>query len=192
VPIAAKVYGMCKGRKGYVCGNYYKHGKKACTQHNVKEKELITAILGDVRSLSDTLNEKEFIGRLEGKAVQARKQSEKQALMLQKQIDKLREEKKGLIKLVASETITKADYLEVTKSNNEELSCLQDKLKSLSTLQRGTDSAETILKLKQELKKFMKLKELTPDMLHRLINRIEVKADGSVNFCYKFAATAMI
>jgi site-specific DNA recombinase len=115
-------------RKGYVCGNYYKHGKKACTQHNVKEKKLIEAILGDVRSFADTLNGKDVMGRLEGKAIQANKQSMKQVILLQKQIDKLREEKKRLIKLVANETITKADYLEVTKSNNEELSSLQDKI----------------------------------------------------------------
>lgn len=179
-------------RKGYVCGNYYKHGKHVCTQHSVKEKELIAAILEDIRSMTNMLNEKDVFERLELKATQGRKQLEKQALALQKRIDKLKEEKKGLIKLLAIETITKAEYMEVTESNNEELCSLQDKLQSLSALQSCNDGAENILKLKNELKQFMELTELTPDMLHRLINKIEVKADGSVNIHYKFAATAII
>ncbi|MBW7474824.1 hypothetical protein K0T92_08700 [Paenibacillus oenotherae] len=28
-------------RKGYVYGNYYKHGKHVCSQHSVKETELM-------------------------------------------------------------------------------------------------------------------------------------------------------
>ncbi|TFE26964.1 DUF4368 domain-containing protein [Cohnella luojiensis] len=35
-----------------------------------------------------------------------------------------------------------------------------------------------MLRMKKELKKFMGLKELTPDMLHRLVDKIVVKADG--------------
>jgi site-specific DNA recombinase len=31
-----------------------------------------------------------------------------------------------------------------------------------------------------------------PDMLHRLVEKIVVKADGSENIHYKFAATAII
>jgi site-specific DNA recombinase len=38
----------------------------------------------------------------------------------------------------------------------------------------------------------MKLGGLTPEMVHRLVEKIEVKADGSVNIHYKFAATALL
>ncbi|MGG3508021.1 hypothetical protein ABES58_21355 [Paenibacillus lautus] len=42
--------------------------------------------------------------------------------------------------------------------------------------------------MKKELKQFMKLEELIPEV-HRLIDKIEVQADGSVNIHYKFTAT---
>ncbi|CAH1213205.1 hypothetical protein PAECIP111893_03647 [Paenibacillus plantiphilus] len=92
--------------KGYVCGNYYKHGKHVCSQHSVKEKELIEVILTDIRSSAEMLNENEIMGRLEVKTVQARKQAEKQMQLLQRRIEKMKEQKTGLIRLLASGTIT--------------------------------------------------------------------------------------
>ncbi|CAH1213211.1 hypothetical protein PAECIP111893_03648 [Paenibacillus plantiphilus] len=46
--------------------------------------------------------------------------------------------------------------------------------------------------MKKELKQFMKLGELTPEMVYRFIDKVEVKADGAVNIHYKFAATALL
>lgn len=77
-------------RKGYVCGNYYKHGKHVCSQHSVKEKELKSVILDDIRNMAETLSEKEVMGRLEVKTLQARKQSEKQIQSLHRRIEKLK------------------------------------------------------------------------------------------------------
>jgi DNA invertase Pin-like site-specific DNA recombinase len=177
-------------RKGYVCGNYYKHGKHACSQHSVKENELIEVILADIRNMAETLNENEVMGRLEAKALQARKQAEKQRQSIQRCIDKLKEEKTGLIRLLASGTISEADYKQATGCSNAELASLQEKLLALSALQG--DTAESIIRLKKELQQFMKLDELTPEMVHRFIDKIEVKADGSVNIHYKFTPTALL
>lgn len=117
--------------------------------------------------------------------------TEKQIQSLSRQIEKLKEEKKGFIKLLASGTITEAEYKEVTQSNNEEIASLHTRLLSFMSKNNSGD-AESMLRLKKELKKFMGLKELTPDMLHRLVDKIVVKADGSANIHYKFAATAII
>ncbi|MNW41170.1 Recombinase [compost metagenome] len=179
-------------RKGYVCGNYYKHGKHVCSQHSVKEKELIEVILTDIRSSAETLNENEIMGRLEVKTLQARKQAEKQMQLLQRRIEKLKEQKTGLIRLLASGTITETEYKEATESGNAELLILQDQLKGFQSLQGNKSSQESIVRLKNELKQFMKLGELTSEMVHRLVEKIEVKADGSVNIHYKFAATALL
>lgn len=82
-------------RKGYVCGNYYKHGKHVCSQHSVKEKELIGVILADIRKSVESLNEKDVMVRLEVKTLQANKQAEKQKQLLLKCIEKLKEQKQG-------------------------------------------------------------------------------------------------
>ncbi|WP_413986788.1 recombinase family protein [Paenibacillus polymyxa] len=178
-------------RKGYVCGNYYKHGKHVCSQHSVKEKELIEVVLTDIRNMAETLNENEVMGRLESKAAQAKRQAEKQILSLQRRIEKLKEQKTGLIRLLASGTITETEYKEATESGNAELFSLQDQLKGFQSLQAGTDTGDSVVRLKKELKQFMKLAELTSEMVHRFIDKIEVQADGSVNIHYKFTASAL-
>ncbi|MUG73213.1 recombinase family protein [Paenibacillus validus] len=179
-------------RKGYVCGNYYKHGKHVCSQHSVKEKELIGVVLTDIRSMAETLSENEVMGRLETKTLQARKQAKKQLQSLQRRIDKLKEQKTGLIRLLASGTITETEYKEATESSNTELFTLQEQLKSFQSLQASGSTGESIARFKKELKQFMKLRELTPEMVHRLVDKIEVKADGSVNIHYKFTPTALL
>jgi site-specific DNA recombinase len=52
--------------------------------------------------------------------------------------------------------------------------------------------AKSMLRLKKELQKFMALKEPTLDILHRLVDKIVVMADGSLNIHYKFTATALL
>jgi hypothetical protein len=65
-------------------------------------------------------------------------------------------------------------------------------LKGFQSLQGNTSPEENIVRLKKELKRFMKLEELTSEMVHRLVDKIEVKADGTVNIHYKFTATAIL
>ncbi len=45
-----------KHSKGYMCGNYNKHGAKKCSDHLVREADLKIAILEDVRTLASNLN----------------------------------------------------------------------------------------------------------------------------------------
>ncbi|KQY93601.1 hypothetical protein ASD24_20760 [Paenibacillus sp. Root52] len=44
-----------------------------------------------------------------------------------------------------------------------------------------------ITPMKEELQRFMKFKDLTSDMFHRLVERIEVTADGIPQISYRFA-----
>jgi site-specific DNA recombinase len=82
-------------RKGYVCGNYYKYGKHVCTQHSIRESELIEVILDDLRRLSNRLNEKDIMQQLEFKVKQAKKRAEKQVQFLSRQIEKLKEKRRS-------------------------------------------------------------------------------------------------
>jgi site-specific DNA recombinase len=36
------------------------------------------------------------------------------------------------------------------------------------------------------MQRFMKLEDLTPEMLHRLVEKIKVKADGTLQIHYRF------
>jgi site-specific DNA recombinase len=45
-----------KNVKGYLCGNYNKHGIKKCTDHLAREADLVSVILQDIRMLVSNLN----------------------------------------------------------------------------------------------------------------------------------------
>ncbi|TCT18902.1 DNA invertase Pin-like site-specific DNA recombinase [Melghiribacillus thermohalophilus] len=56
-----------KNRKGYICGNYARHGKKACSSHIVKEEFLKETILTDIKKLEAEINKEEYVKQLEAK-----------------------------------------------------------------------------------------------------------------------------
>lgn len=177
-----------QNRKGYVCGTYYKHGKRCCTQHRVNEAELVETILNDLRSMTTALEEQAVMTKLESKLQQSAKQAERLLMSLSKQIERLKEEKKSFIKLLANGTISETEYRDVTSSNNKEIMKLQEKAAQMEASQVEHVGSSHYLKLKKELKRFIGLNELTPTVLHRLVNKVVVKEDGSAKIHYKFAA----
>ncbi|WP_269321842.1 DUF4368 domain-containing protein [Paenibacillus sp. FSL H7-0737] len=67
-----------------------------------------------------------------------------------------------------------------------------DHLRGFQSLKARNSTGESIVRLKKVLKQFMKLDELTSEMVHRFIDMIEVQTDGSININYKLTATALL
>jgi len=99
----------------------------------------------------------------------------------------LKNRKRKFINLLADGIITQDDYHESIEATNKELNELMKQHNELLTLMESENTLETLEKLKRELLQFLNFDELTEDMLHRLIDRIEVKADGSPIIYYRFS-----
>jgi site-specific DNA recombinase len=80
--------------------------------------------------------------------------------------------------MLADEKINHDEYLEMVEDNNKELTQLAEKKNEMISMLESEQVIDNIDKLKQELLQFLNFDELTPDILHRLINRINVKEDG--------------
>lgn len=102
-------------------------------------------------------------------------------------MDVLKNRKRKFINLLADGIITNEEYQESIEATNKELTELIEQKNKLLTFMEGEDVIVTIEKLKKELLQFLNFDELTEDMLHRLINRIEVKKDGTPIIHYRFA-----
>ncbi|HZG81785.1 MAG TPA: recombinase family protein [Brevibacillus sp.] len=176
-----------KNRKGYVCGTHLKHGKNACSQHSIKEEVLKSIILDDIRKLAQSLDEQDVFGRLEAKVTSVRKYTIKQMEAVDKQIQKLRNEKNGYIRLLAQQSITEEEYREVATGVNNKIEQLQEKKLGLSTAIEMNEVTDVVSRAKDEIQRFIAMKELTPEMLHRLVEKIEVTADGVPQIYYRFA-----
>ncbi|PAQ14741.1 recombinase family protein [Bacillaceae bacterium SAOS 7] len=175
-------------RKGYICGNYARHGKKACSNHVIKEELLKETILSDIKTLVQQIDKEQYMKQLEVRSNKSKESLNKQMDKIKKQIDVLKTRKRKYINLLADGEITHEDYRESAESNNIELTELVEKKNELLSLLANEQVIDNIEQLKQELLQFLNFDELTAEILHRLINRIEVKEDGTPRIHYRFSA----
>ena len=174
-------------RQGYICGSYARHGKKACSSHTIKENFLIETILSDIKLLIQHIDKEQYIKELEKKSKKSKGDLEKKIDKINKQIDVLKKRKRKYINLLADEEITKEEYQDSIEDNNHELAELVTQKNELLSFFESEQIIENIDKLKQELLHFLNFDELTPEILHRLIDRIEVKEDGTPRIHYRFS-----
>lgn len=175
-------------RKGYVCGGYARFGKKACSSHVIKEEVLKQTIIHDIHSLMQQIDKEYYLKQLEEKAKQSQLSVQKKLDKINKKIDALKARKRKYIELLADEKITQEDYQDMIEANSKEINELVVSKKELESLLSSHKVVENIQKLKQELAQFLNFDELTPEILHRLIDRIEIKADGTPKIFYRFSA----
>ncbi|GGH67797.1 hypothetical protein GCM10008014_49610 [Paenibacillus silvae] len=82
--------------------------------------------------------------------------------------------------------MTDEEYNEYVSETNVRLNDLIEKKCNIEESLKNNNNTLAFTELKQLLKEFMSFKKLTPEILHRLINRIGIKAEGFENL-YKFS-----
>jgi DNA invertase Pin-like site-specific DNA recombinase/ssDNA-binding Zn-finger/Zn-ribbon topoisomerase 1 len=175
-------------RKGYVCGNYARHGKKACSSHSIKEDVLTDTVLTDIEKLVKEIHQEQYVKQLEAQSKKSKQSLQKQLDKVEKQVNIIKGRKRKYINMLAEEIITQEEYREIVEANNIEIKELVEKKTDLLTAMASEKTVDNIELLKQELLQFVNFDELTPEILHRLINRIEVNADGAPIIHYRFSA----
>ncbi|ART78516.1 recombinase family protein [Sutcliffiella horikoshii] len=174
-------------RKGYICGNYARHGKKACSSHLISEESLKVTILSDIQAIVKQIDKEPYMKKVEAQSKKAKQNMEKQLVKIDKQLDIIKGRKRKYINMLAEEIISHEDYRESVEFNNIEKNKLVEKKNELLSELENEQTVVNIEELKQELLHFLKFEELTPELLHRFVIRIEVMEDGIPNIIYSFA-----
>lgn len=177
-----------QNRKGYVCGRYRKHGKHACTSHTIKEDRLKAIIMDDLRQLIHISIDKNSLFEKIEKTIQKTKlDKEKKLVQMEYEVDKLKNENRKFLKLLANEVITQVEYRDITSLNQKKINSLGAEIVNLKS-----DSNDETVDSRQ-LQEFviiaeniLKFEDLNEELLHRLIEVIEVKEDREVVIYYKF------
>lgn len=175
-------------RKGYICGNYAKHGKKACSNHAIEEQFLIQTILSDIKTWVDQINTEEYVQQFKKKSKSTQQRPQEKMEQMKDEINRLMRRKSNYINLLADQLITHEEYRENVDANNAEIHELTMKRDELVAAIKNNNEANHFMQLKEELLKFLQFDELTPEMLHRLVDRIEVKSDRTLVIRYRFSA----
>lgn len=177
-----------QNRKGYICGGYGRHGTKRCSHHAIKEIDLKLLIINDLQQLSREVNSEGMIINLKEKASKVEKQVRTNLSRLEKETKQLGERKSKFLNLLADGIINKTDYQQAIEKTNKELLKLTSKKVELQKSLVGKEIHNDINKLKAELDTFLLFNELTEEVIHRFINRIEIKKDGTPKIFYRFSA----
>ncbi|MCM3024186.1 recombinase family protein [Heyndrickxia ginsengihumi] len=172
--------------KGYMCGNYVKLGPSKCSDHLVRENELKAAILEDIHSLIGTLQNEKVMKNLESRVKKQKQIEVKKLKDIEEEIEKYKKRKKRALDDYYDENTTKEEYNEYVDVTNKEIEALLVKKQELLSSLNTKDDTLAFTELKKRLEEYMDIKELTPDILHRLIERIEIKADGNARIHYRF------
>ncbi|MBY0148604.1 hypothetical protein [Neobacillus niacini] len=171
-------------REGYICGSYARQGKKAYSNHLIREKLLNETILTDIQKLVKQMDKQQCLKKLEAQSKKSKQNIEKQLEKLEKQFEIIKRRKRKYINMLAEEIITQEEYRENVEANNIEFNELAENKNDLLTAMESEQTADNIEKFKQELLQFLNFDELTPE-----INRIEVKEDGTPFIHYRFSAS---
>lgn len=176
-------------RKGYVCGRYRKHGKNACTSHFVKEASLKREILNELRSLvENVINGKDMVDIVMDKVEKIKQEEKSKVKQIEDEILQLKSENKELIKLLARKIINDEEYKDTAETNRNRIIELQDKLQSINGNLNGLEVNNTdYTKYQKIIDDILSLNDLNEELLHRVIERIDVNDSKEVDVHFRFA-----
>lgn len=120
-----------------------------------------------------------MITNIEGKIRELHLQLQTQLNYVIKEIQNIKQQKTTLIRLLADGIISQEDYREVVQQNEETLTKLSNNKLELEQQMTLQDHHSQMRQLQKELENCSHINVLTPEILHRLIKRIEIKADGT-------------
>lgn len=135
------------------------------------------------------IDKEQYLNKLEAQTKKTKQSIQKQLEKLDKQLEIIKDRKRKYINMLAEEIITQEEYRDNVEANNIEINELAEKKNDLLAVMENEQTAGNIEKLKQELLQFLNFDELTPEILHRFINCIEVKDDGTPFIHYRFSAS---
>lgn len=167
-----------KNRKGYICGSFNKHGIKACSSHIIREQNLKDIILSDIDFILTTISNKSFLDNISSNLNKESKSSKNKLDSIETKISKLTTRKNNALNKFIDDCISKDDYDNLVESINSEL----NELKSEKLLLESTMSTNLNSNLSSGMCYFKSIasniNDLTPDVVNRLIDKIEVSEDG--------------
>ena len=180
-----------KNRKGYICGNFNKHGLKACSSHVIREQNLKDIIMSDLDFICNSTNNKSFFKAINFNLNIESKSSKNKLDIINNKILKLTTRKNNALNKFIDDFISKEDYDTIVENINLELNELKSKKLSIeSTVNTNLNS-----NISNSISYFKSIAytitELTPNVINRLIDKIEVSENGTPRVYYRFSESSI-
>lgn len=179
-------------RQSYVCSTYQKNTAKKCSSHIIKHDVLKQVVLSNLKDLLDnSLNMQSLVDMTIQRAGIKKNNAVKELEKVQREISKLDTELVQLTRKWTSGDINKDMLNACCTAVKNERQALEERMTRLQTeIAHEHDTESRVTAFKAELMKFASLdvsnEEILRDMIHKMINRIDIHEDGSIEISYNF------
>lgn len=174
-----------KNRKGYVCGNYNKHGVKACTSHFIKEDQLINVILSDLSKVSSYIKAEDLLEIIESKINNEISTETQDLALIELEISNLKKDIIQLTKAFSRKKIGTEEYQLTINDFKKEVNNAELRKNELEIKISNGNKKISIKKIQEEISEYIKFDQLSSEIIHLLINKIEVKENGDIKIFYR-------
>lgn len=179
----------------YNCGTYRDYGLKkgkpenapGCSSHYISDKLLRKIVLDDLNHIIGQLQNLQELTERQGKNGGTETELLKKVVLdKEDQVRRIQERLKRARNLWLDEEMTKEEYEETKRDNQNHINALRAEI---SELEKRISQRETILDSPwvQALLKYGRLTELDRETVVALIRRIEIFEDKTIKIMYKFS-----
>jgi site-specific DNA recombinase len=140
----------------------------------------------DLQTLFNSLKEENFLNMLMNKLNVKKRNVLKELEAIQSQMETLRNNKLEYVNLYTENVLTKEDLVEYREITDNKIKGLQIKKAQLDEKLKECENENHAINIGKKLKDVLNLKELTPSILHSLVEKITCNHDGTVHIKYSF------
>lgn len=152
----------------------------------IREKELMQVIVDDLQALFNTLKEDNYEKTLLNKLNKKKQIILKELKAAQSEIESLKMEKLEYVKLHINKVITQDELVDYREITDSKIKSLQLKLDQLRDKIQECENENYAIQIGNKLKDILTLNELTPEILHSLVKKINCNKDGDIHIHYSF------
>jgi hypothetical protein len=180
-----RAHTMDSVKNNFMCSTYKKQGKEVCSAHYIRESQLAAIVLDDLRRVTHFARQQEalFVQHIHQKnSAEAKHELER----LQRELDAMKHrdaELSALFRRLYEDNvlgrITNEQFRVLSEGYNDEQSSLNEKIPQIvEQMEKLQASVTNVSRFVEKAKRYTVIPELTSELLHLFIERIEVGERG--------------
>ena len=182
---------VCNGNRVYrfICSAYKNKGKKFCSSHFIQEDKLIKVLFTTISLYTKIAADEAFVKRIEEKH---RKDNVSSFFVVklkkaEKELEEVKMIRQGLYKDYKLGKISDSEYTDMKEGFEKQYNDLQKQISSLSrNIELEKAKKLPVNETLEYLKEHGTLKELTRDMVIKLVDRIIIGNSNEIKIVFNF------
>lgn len=182
--------GKVKDYYNYKCPQNIELGDRACPKKNIRADELDTIVLDVIRKQMDLfLDTKKTLVQLIALEKERAKYNAPltRVMDIQEQLEKKKKAFSSLYFDYKEGILDRREFLSVRETYQVEIDALEQQLSEMQSTRSRTRKAEMgAHKWESLVKKYSKVKSVTPELIETMVEEIRFHADGSIDIDFKY------